>query len=88
MAEHQRHPELIASFRERVLSPRRAIVQGLIERGQERGDVRADIDAVAALDLLAGPLLARVFAGLDTGPGWRREAFATWWDLIKERRDG
>jgi AcrR family transcriptional regulator len=87
MAEHRRHPQLIASFRERVLEPRRAIVQGLIERGQARGDIRADIDAVAALDLLAGPLLARVFAGLDTGTEWRQAAFATWWNLITERRN-
>jgi AcrR family transcriptional regulator len=88
MAEHERHPELIAAFRERVLLPRRAAVRRLLERGQARGDVREDVSAEAALDLLAGPLLARAFAGADTGPEWRRDAFATWWDLIKERRDG
>jgi AcrR family transcriptional regulator len=88
IAEQRRHPELIEAFRERVLSPRRAVVQALIERGQERGDVRADLSAEAALDLLAGPFLARVFAGVETGPRWRRAAFATWWDLITERRDG
>jgi len=88
MAEHERHPELIAAFRDRVLLPRRAAVKALIERGQERGDVRGDMEAEAALDLLAGPLLARAFAGADTGPAWRREAFGTWWNLIKERRDG
>jgi hypothetical protein len=27
---------------------------------------------------MAGPLLARAFAGLDTGRAWRRAAFATW----------
>ena len=85
MAEHKRHPELIEAFRRNILGPRRAIVRALIERGQERGDVRADIDATAALDLLAGPLLARVFAGADTGPAWRRSSFSLWWDLIKTR---
>jgi AcrR family transcriptional regulator len=89
MAEQRRHPELIEAFRERVLLPRRAVGLALIERGQARGDVRADVPAEAALDLFAGPFLARVFAGLDTGPRWRRAAFATWWDLITtERRDG
>ncbi len=87
IAEHERHPELIAAFRSRVLLPRRAVVRALIERGQERGDIRRDIDPVAALDLLAGPLLARVFAGEDTGPGWRRRAFKTWWDIVRERND-
>lgn len=87
IAEQQRHPELIDAFRRSVLHPRRAIGRGLIERGQERGDLRGDIDPEAALDLFAGPFLARVFAGLDTGPRWRKKAFAVWWDLVKERAD-
>ena len=85
IAEQERHPELIAAFRRSVLLPRRAVVQALIERGQARGDLRADIDPVLALDLIGGPFLARVFAGLDTGPRWRKQAFATWWDFNRER---
>jgi AcrR family transcriptional regulator len=85
IAEHERHPELIAAFRRSVLLPRRAIVQGLIERAQARGDLRTDIEPETALDLLAGPLLARVFAGRDTGPEWRAHAFDTWWRLVAER---
>ena len=85
IAEERRHPELIAAFRQSVLGPRRDVVAALIARGQERGDLRRDIAVVAALDLLAGPFLARAFAGLDIGPRWREAAFATWWDLIAER---
>jgi AcrR family transcriptional regulator len=87
IAEQQRHPELIDAFRRSVLHPRRAVGRALIERGQERGDIRGDIDPEGALDLFAGPFLARVFAGLDTGPRWRKKAFAVWWDLVKERTD-
>jgi AcrR family transcriptional regulator len=87
IAEQQRHPELIDAFRRSVLLPRRATGLALIERGRQRGDLRRDIDPEAALDLFAGPFLARVFAGLDTGPRWREQAFATWWDLIHERHD-
>jgi AcrR family transcriptional regulator len=86
IAEHERHPELIDAFRRSVLLPRRATGLALIERGQARGDLRRDIEPEAALDLFAGPFLARVFAGLDTGPRWRERAFATWWDLITERK--
>ena len=86
IAEQKRHPELIEAFRRSVLHPRREVGRALIERGQERGDLRRDIDPVAALDLFAGPFLARVFAGVDTGPRWRRKAFELWWDLIKERK--
>ena len=83
IAEQERHPELIEAFRRNVLLPRRAIAQAAIERGQARGDIRADIPSMAALDLLAGPLLARAFAGEDTGPQWREQAFDTWWSLVR-----
>ena len=82
IAEQDRHPELIEAFRRNVLLPRRASVLALIERGQARGDVRDDLRAEAALDLLAGPLLARVFAGAPTGPRWRRSSFDLWWKLV------
>ena len=85
IAEQERHPELIEAFRKTVLLPRRAIAAVLIERGKERGDIRADIETEAALDLFPGPFLARVFAGLDTGPRWRTKDFALWWGLVEER---
>ena len=86
-AEEDRHPELIAAFRQRILLPRRATVQALIERGQRRGDIRPGLDPEGAVDSLAGPLLARAFAGVDTGIAWRRKAFATWWESVEERKE-
>lgn len=85
IAEQERHPELIDAFRRSVLLPRRATVRTLVERGQARGDIRAEVDPVHALDTLAGPFLARVLAGLDVGPRWRRRAFDAWWTTIEER---
>ena len=84
MAEHRRHPELIDAFRRSVLLPRRAVGLALVERGQRRGDIRGDLDPVTAIDLFAGPFLARVFAGLDTGDRWRQTAFAAWWNLVRK----
>jgi AcrR family transcriptional regulator len=81
-AEHKRFPELIAAFRETILLPRRAIAQTVVERAQARGDVRTDVDPEMAIDLLAGPLLARAFAGRDTGPAWRDRAFDLWWASV------
>jgi AcrR family transcriptional regulator len=83
IAEQERHPELIEAFRRHVLLPRRAIARAAVERGQARGDVRAELPAVALVDLLAGPLLARAFAGEDTGPRWREQAFDIWWSLVR-----
>jgi len=78
-------PGLIDAFRRSVLHPRRSVGRALIERGQQRGDLPRDIDPEAALDRFAGPFLARVLAGLDTGPRWRGPAFAAWWDLKEGR---
>jgi AcrR family transcriptional regulator len=86
IAEQDRHPELIEAFRKYVLLSRRAIVRSIIERGQTRGEIRGDIDPEAGLELMAGPFLARVFAGLDTGPRWRKAAFETWWEILRERQ--
>jgi AcrR family transcriptional regulator len=88
IAEQDRHPELIDAFRRTILLPRRAIVRSIIERGQTRGEIRRDIDPDMALELMAGPFLARVFAGLDTGPEWRKAAFEIWWKLLRERQAG
>jgi AcrR family transcriptional regulator len=87
IAEEDRHPELIEAFRGEILLPRRAVVCAAIERGKERGEVRADVDPVAAVDALAGPLLARVFAGIDTGPNWREHAFEIWWQTIRAKEE-
>ena len=88
IAEQQRHPELIEAFRHSILLPRRATVKHIVERGKARGDIRADIDPDGAVDLMAGPFLARVFAGLDTGPEWRKAAFEVWWEALRERTGG
>jgi AcrR family transcriptional regulator len=85
MTEHRRHPELIAAFRHRFLLARRRLVQGVLAEGQASGEVRGDLGAERLLDLLAGPILARTFAGLDVGPAWREAAFADWWALVRAR---
>lgn len=79
VAAEGQHPELIESFRVSILGPRRALVVALVERGIERGDLRPDLDPVTAIDFMAGSYLARAFAGLDTGPRWRRRTFEIWW---------
>jgi hypothetical protein len=80
MAEHRRHPELIEAFRANVLLPRRAFAKRIFAAEIEGGALRPDLDLDAAIDQLAGPLLARVFAGLDVGAGWRDAMFSRWWE--------
>jgi AcrR family transcriptional regulator len=85
MAERRRHPDLIAAFREQILLPRREIGLTAIAQAQRAGELRHDLAPEDAVDLLAGPLLARTFAGLDVGPQWRDRAFANWWSIVRAR---
>ena len=63
-------PELATAFRERVVTMRVAEVRRLIERGIERGEIRADADVELAHELLFGPVYYRLLlsgAPLDKG---------------------
>ena len=52
-----------AYFRAWFLAGRRADLRVLWQRAQERGDVRPEVDADTATDLLFGPLVFRLMAG-------------------------
>lgn len=54
------NPELARAFQERVVALRVAEVRRLVERGIERGDLRADADIELAHELLFGPVYYRL----------------------------
>jgi AcrR family transcriptional regulator len=58
-AESMRNPELAEALREHVTRPRRARVAHMLQRAVERGELPADTDIDAALDLLSGPFVVR-----------------------------
>jgi AcrR family transcriptional regulator len=53
-------------FYEHLVAPRRKVVREIVERAQARGEIRADLDPEAAIDLMVGPFVYRVIiAGGD-----------------------
>lgn len=52
-------PELAESYVSRYLAPRRAAVWQVLQRGVDRGELRADVDFAFVYDLLMGPLFMR-----------------------------
>lgn len=56
----QADEELIAAFRENWLIPRRDDAKRIFQRGVERGELRADVDAEVAIDALYSPLFYRL----------------------------
>jgi AcrR family transcriptional regulator len=52
-------PELAESYVSQYLAPRRATVWQVLQRGVDRGELRADVDFALVYDLLVGPLFMR-----------------------------
>jgi AcrR family transcriptional regulator len=61
--ELQRNPEIGQLYRERLAGPRRQVIIGILERGIERRELRADIGVEDVVDLLVGPLFYRQLVG-------------------------
>lgn len=69
MAEAQLDSELAAGFDAKVLAPRRGRLSSMIEGGRSRGELRADLDVDATVDLLLGALWYRVVTGRTEDAG-------------------
>ena len=56
-------PEMLALYRERFLSPRRAGLHVIHDRGVVRGDIDGRYGVELALDIIYGPLIMRLLTG-------------------------
>ena len=54
------NPEIFQAFYSRIIVPRLTQFTSLIEQAKARGELRADIDPLIMVDLLAGPLFFRM----------------------------
>ena len=57
------NPRLGDIYKERVLEPRRRLTRQILQRGVERGELRADVDLEVAIDLVVGPVVFRKLLG-------------------------
>jgi AcrR family transcriptional regulator len=63
LAEAQRDPAVAREFRGRWLQPRRSLAAAIVQRGQQQGIIRHDVDVAAVIDQIYGPVYYRLFAG-------------------------
>jgi AcrR family transcriptional regulator len=52
-------PKLWEAYHATVVEPQRRVLLGVLRRGVENGELRADVDIVLAYDLFVGPMLVR-----------------------------
>lgn len=54
------HPQLMATYWERYILPRRLLAAALIDRAKQLGTVAADVDVDVAIDMMVGAITYRV----------------------------
>lgn len=79
-------PALIAAFRQRVVRPRHLIVDAVIARAVERGELRDDVDLEALDAMLFGAVLARATLGERLDRAWVERVVATAWEAVAVER--
>lgn len=76
---------LVGEFRSRVIEPGRKLLRGVLQRGVENGELRADLDLELASDFLIGSYYARWLARGEIPADWARRAVDELWPYLRER---
>ena len=85
LLEEAREPELIETFRRRVLAPRRAVLAEVLRAGVERGEIRPDVDVDVTIEFVAGALIAHHVLALPVdGPWIAAVTDALWRSIARE----
>jgi AcrR family transcriptional regulator len=63
VGEAQFDPAVAVQLRDRLVGSRRGLVRAIWDRGAARGELRADADPEAAIDVVFGPAMYRLVAG-------------------------
>lgn len=87
LAEEHRTPELFQLFRERIIASRRRMLRALLEQAIADGEVRADADVDAAVNLLVGSFYARYLSGEPVSESWVERILAVVWPGIAASAD-
>ena len=72
----ERDPEALELHRERTVRPGVELARSVLQRAQERGEIRADADLDIAIEMLFGSFFARRLKGRDA-PDWAEAAVDT-----------
>jgi tetracycline repressor-like protein len=71
LVEDRTEPGLLDAFRARLLEPRRVLVEAMLARGIERGELRPDIDPLVVTEMIAGAVFGHhVILGRPTSEAW------------------
>ena len=76
---YEMNPELLEHFREGMVRPQRGRIAAALRRGQERGEVRADLDCELAAEALMGSFMFHFLTSGRPAKGWSERVVDTLW---------
>ena len=79
IVEGRKHPDLLEGFRRGMLQPRTADIVAALERGKQRGEVRADLDSDVAVHALMGAFMYHSIAQGQPKKGWSEHVVDQLW---------
>jgi AcrR family transcriptional regulator len=79
LVEEAKHPELLEQFRQGMLRPRRDEIAAALDRGKERGEVRADLDTALAAHAVMGSFIYQYLTVGRPPKGWSERVVDTLW---------
>lgn len=89
LVEEQREPGLLGEFRERILGPRRGMVEEMLRVGIERGDIRPDIDPLIVTEMIVGAVFGHhAMLGLTATDAWTDALADHVWEAIRATHEG
>jgi AcrR family transcriptional regulator len=80
LVDGRKDPRLLTFFREGMLLPRLDDMIEALERGKQRGEVRADLDTRLAVHALMGAFMVHNLESDRPPKGWSRRVVDTLWD--------
>lgn len=87
LVEETREPGLLDAFRTRLLAPRRVLVEEMLRRGIERGEIRPDIDPLIVTEMIAGAIFGHhAILGLPGTDEWVDKLVDHVWAAIAAHR--
>ncbi len=84
IAEEAHTPELIALFRERLVTPRREMLRAILDRAKAQGEIRPNVDLDCAVNMLVGAFYARYLADSKIPTAFSRHLAEIVWSGIEK----
>jgi AcrR family transcriptional regulator len=82
VVEERNHPELLDQFRRGMVRPRQDEIAAALERGKERGEVRADLDSNLAAQAVMGSFLFHYMSAGRPPKGWSERVIDMLWPAL------